>query len=98
MREETEASEQSRLPMTVVDSAEGGWNRLAQGSGEVSGGESRAHTTQETGGDCNDIQPAVNPCCDWDTQMRFVEAKGISKQAEKGSVVMSGGHAGGCRF
>jgi hypothetical protein len=73
------------------------------------GGRSIAHTAQERG--CDDVQPAVIPCGDWDTQGRVLKTKGKCKQAEKvcsyelrarrmphrrsGSVNWEKGHQGG---
>jgi hypothetical protein len=66
---------------------------------------------QERGYHSNDVQPAVFPCGDWDTQGRVLKTKGKFKQAEKvcsyelrarriphrrsGSVNWQKGHQGG---
>jgi hypothetical protein len=50
---------------------------------------------QEPGRRCTDVQPAEILCGYWDTQRQVLESKGISKQAQRVSVEMSGRRTGG---
>jgi hypothetical protein len=57
---------------------------------------SRAHTAQEMGRGCNDIQPTASLCMDWDTRKWVLKIQG-GWQAGKVNVELREGRRGGCQ-